>query len=96
MRSYELMYIINPALDEDGTNAVIEKFKTLIENNGGEVTKLDRWGKRRLAYEINDIKDGYYVLCYFSGKPAVAQELDRVMKITDDILRHMIVRNDEE
>lgn len=95
MREYELMYIINPSLEEEATNAVVEKFKTLVETNGGEIVKLDRWGKRRMAYEINDLKEGYYVLCFFKGEPAVAQELDRVMKITDDVIRHMIVRDEE-
>ncbi len=95
MRGYELMYIINPALDEEAVNVVVEKFKTLLENNGGEITKLDRWGKRRMAYEINDLKEGHYILCYFNGKPETAHELDRVMKISDDIIRHMIVRNEK-
>ncbi len=89
------MYIINPTLEEEAVNGVVEKFKTLVETNGGEISKLDRWGKRRLAYEIDDLKEGHYVLCYFNGNPAVAHELDRVMKITDEVIRHMIIRNEQ-
>lgn len=95
MRAYELMYIINPALDEENTNAVIEKFKGLIENNGGEITKLEKWGKRKLAYEIDDQKEGFYVLCYFKAGADVPQELDRVLKITDDVIKHMILKDEE-
>ncbi|MDO7787276.1 30S ribosomal protein S6 [Desulforamulus aquiferis] len=95
MRNYELMYIIKPDVEEEKLNALVEKFKGLVEENGAEVTKLDKWGKRRLAYEVNHIKDGFYVLMQFKAEPAAAAELDRVMKITDDILRHMIVREDE-
>lgn len=95
MRGYEVMYIINPALEEEAVIGVIEKFKNLLETNGGEISKLDRWGKRRLAYEIDDLKEGHYVLCNFNSKPEVAHELDRVMKIADDVVRHMIIRIDE-
>ena len=93
MREYEVMFIVKP-MEEEPTDAVVSKFETLIANQGGVVNKLDRWGKRRLAYEINDIMDGYYVLVHFSGEPKVVAELDRVLKITDEILRHMIVKKD--
>jgi small subunit ribosomal protein S6 len=79
-------------LDEEGTNAVIEKFKTLIETNGGEIVKLDKWGKRKLAYEINDYKEGFYVLCIFKAGADVPKELDRVLKITEDVIKHMTLR----
>jgi len=95
MRAYELMYIINTALDEEGTNAIIEKFKGLIETNGGEITKLDKWGKRKLAYEIDDQKEGFYVLCYFNAGTDVPKELDRVLKITDGVVKHMILKEEE-
>jgi small subunit ribosomal protein S6 len=95
MNAYELMYIINPALDEEGTNAVIEKFRGLIETNGGEIVKLDKWGKRKLAYEINDFKEGYYILCHFKAGADVPKELDRVLKITEDVVKHMILRIEE-
>ncbi len=94
MREYEVMFIVKP-MEEEATEAVISKFENLIATNGGAINKLDRWGKRRLAYEIEDIADGYYCLTLFSAEPAVVAELDRVMKITDEILRHMIIRKDD-
>lgn len=95
MRNYEVMYIIKPEVEEEQLNALVEKFKGLVEGMGAEVTKLDKWGKRRLAYEINHIREGIYVLMQFKAEAAAAAELDRVMKISDDIIRHMIVREDE-
>ena len=74
---------------------VIEKYKSLIENNGGELATVDKWGKRRLAYEIGDVNEGFYVVSKFNAEPKAANELDRVFKISDDILRHIIVREDE-
>lgn len=95
MRAYELIYIINPATDEETTSNVVEKFKGIIEKNGGEIVKLDKWGKKKLAYLIEDCAEGYYVLCNFKGEPAVAHELDRVLKITDEVIKHLIVREEE-
>jgi len=95
MRNYEMMSIVRPDLDEEKVAAVIEKFSALITNNGGELTSVDKWGKRRLAYEINDYREGIYVLVNFKGVAGTAQELDRVMKITDEILRFMILSKEE-
>ncbi|MDD2211748.1 MAG: 30S ribosomal protein S6, partial [Clostridia bacterium] len=78
----------------EGVKAVVEKFSALINEHGGEVTTVDSWGKRRMAYEIKDFHEGYYYLVAFQGVPATAQELDRVLKITDEILRFMILRKD--
>ena len=91
MRLYEVIFIVKP-MEEEATNAVIEKFTKLIQANGGTIEKEDRWGKKRLAYEINDHSEGYYVLLYVNAEPACVAECDRVMKITDDLLKHMIVR----
>jgi small subunit ribosomal protein S6 len=96
MRAYECLYIIKPDLDEEQTNAVMDKFKGLIENNGGEIAKLDKWGKRRLAYEIKHCREGYYVLMEFNGKPETVGELGRVFRITDEVLKHMTLRDDEK
>lgn len=96
MRQYELIFIVRTDLEEEATEAIIEKVKGIIENNGAEVINIDKWGKRRLAYEIKHIREGYYVLVNFKGEAKVAAELDRVLKITDAILRHIIVREDEE
>lgn len=95
MRNYEMMYIIKPDLDEEKLTAVIEKFSAIIADNGGEVASVDKWGKRRLAYEIKDYREGIYILVNFKGVAGTAQELDRVMKITDDILRFMILAKEE-
>lgn len=95
MRAYEVMYIINSELDEEQLTAVMDKFKGIIENNGGELVKLDKWGKRRLAYEIKRKREGFYVLMNYNGAPEIAHELDRVFKITDDVMKHMILRVDE-
>ena len=95
MRAYEVMYIIRPELDEEQNNAVIEKFKSLIENNGGEIAKLDKWGKRKLAYEIKRSREGFYVLIEFNGEAATAAELDRVFRITDEVLKYLIIREEE-
>lgn len=92
MREYEVMYILQPDFDEEKVNAAVEKFSGLIQANGGTVTNVEKWGKRRLAYEIKGQREGNYVLVLFSGEPAVSSELDRVMKISDEVLRHLIIR----
>ncbi|MBQ9365598.1 MAG: 30S ribosomal protein S6 [Schwartzia sp.] len=93
MRKYEVMFIVKP-MEEEKTNAVIEKFKKLIEANGGIIDKEDHWGKRRLAYTIKDFVEGDYELLYVSAEPECVKECDRVMKITEDVLKHMIVRSE--
>ena len=95
MRAYETLYIVKPELEEEQLTAVIDKFKGLIENNGGEVTKLDKWGKRRLAYEIKHSREGFYVLMEYNGEAETTAELDRVFRITDEIMKHMILREEE-
>ncbi|MFE5322306.1 30S ribosomal protein S6 [Paenibacillus sp. NPDC056579] len=92
MRKYEVMYIIRPDIEQDVVQATIEKFQGII-NNGGEITKHDVMGKRRLAYEINKFRDGHYVLVHFNANNEVISELDRVMKISDEIIRYMIVKD---
>ena len=95
MRKYEIVFIVKP-LDEEATNAIVEKFSKLVVANGGTIDKEDRWGKRRLAYEIKKEVEGFYVIFYVTYPPACVDECDRVMKITDEILKHMIVRADEK
>ncbi len=94
MRKYEVMFIVKP-LEEEATNAVIAKFENLINNNGGQVEKIDRWGKKRLAYVVKDFTEGFYCLTTFAAEPATILELDRIMKITEDILKFMITKVDE-
>ena len=86
---YELMYIINPNLSEEETAAVVEKFKALVEAHG-TLDELEEMGKRKLAYEINYISEGYYVLMKFTSAPEFPAELDRILGITDGILRRLI------
>ena len=91
---YEVMYIINPNLSEEETAAVVEKFKALVEQNG-TLEEREEMGKRKLAYEINYISEGYYVLVKFTSGPDFPAELDRVLGITDGILRSLITRRPE-
>ena len=86
---YEALYIINPQLGEDETKALVEKFKAMVEAEGTLIA-IDEWGKRRLAYLIDDLAEGYYVLMTFEAKPELPAELDRVMKITEGIMRCLI------
>lgn len=94
MRKYEVVYVLRPDLDEEKNAALVEKFKDLIESQGGEIIKIDKWGKRRLAYEVKDLREGVYILVHMNAEPKVAIELDRIFKITDEVLRHIIVRED--
>jgi small subunit ribosomal protein S6 len=95
MRQYELMYILDPSLEEDQQNALVERFQTLIGAQGGTIQHHERWERRRLAYEIKGRREGYYVVMNFTGSPAAEAELTRVLGITDGVLRHLIVKMDE-
>ena len=83
---YEVLYIIDPAQGEEGIAALVEKFKAMVEAEG-TLSNVDEWGKRRLAYPINDLTEGYYVLMNMETNPAFPAELERVMKITEGVLR---------
>ena len=83
---YEVLYIINPTLGEEEINTLVEKFKAMVEAEG-TLSNIDIWGKRRLAYEINDLTEGYYVLMNMETKPEFPAELERVMKITEGVMR---------
>ena len=90
MNNYEVMYIVKP-VEEEAYSAVVKKFDDLLTANGATIEKTDKWGKKHLAYEIQDLSEGYYVLVNFKAEPAAEKELDRIMKITDEVLRHMII-----
>ena len=92
--NYEVVYIMDPALGEEAIAAMIEKFKTLVETQG-TVAAIDDWGKRRLAYPIEDQTEGVYTLVRFESKPDFPAELDRIYKITDGIMRSIIVCLDD-
>jgi len=89
------MYIIDPTVEEDAIQELVERFSNLVVDQGGEVDKIDEWGNRRLAYPIKDYKEGYYVVMNFSGGSDVPKELERVYKITDSVLRYLIIREDD-
>ena len=93
MRKYEVVFIVKP-LQEEAINSVVEKFSKLIVANGGKIDKEDRWGKKRLAYEIKDEVEGYYVLFNFTSSAEFPAELDRIYKITDGIIRSLIVKKE--
>ncbi|MDO5021972.1 MAG: 30S ribosomal protein S6 [Eubacteriales bacterium] len=93
---YELIYIIDAAVNEEERKQLIARYNELIEQNGGKVEKVDEWGKRRLAYEINDKTEGYYVLLNYTAAPEVPKEIERNLAISEDILRYLTVRVEEK
>lgn len=96
MRNYEIMYIVRPDIEEEAQTALIERFKNLLNDNGAEVEKVEERGRKRLAYEINDYRDGYYVLVNFKGDENAINEFDRQAKFSDDIIRHMAIRVEDQ
>lgn len=91
--SYETVFILSTSLGDDGITATIDKFKSLIEAHG-TIDSVDDWGKRRLAYPINKQNEGHYTLINFSSSPEFTAELDRIYKITDGVIRSLIVRKE--
>ena len=92
--NYEAVYILNPDLTEEQIAAQVARFKAVVEADG-TVSGVEEWGKRRLAYPINDLNEGYYVLMTFSAAPAIPQELDRIFRISDSVMRSIIVSKDQ-
>lgn len=95
LRSYETMYIIKPTLDEDAIDAVAKKVDDQIAGIGGSVEKTEKRGRKRLAYEVKDFKDGFYVLTNFKADPSQIRELERLFRLNDDVIRHLVIRPDE-
>ena len=91
--SYETLFVVDLQLGEEGVAAIVEKFKNLIADNG-TVTEVNEWGKRRLAYPIDDLNEGYYVLVTFKADPAFPAELERIFSITEGVMRFLITRAD--
>lgn len=92
MNNYEILYIIKNDIDEDQKAAVVERFAESVRSLGGTVDSIDKWGTRKFAYPIDFMNEGYYVLMNFAAEATVPQELARQMKITDSIVRQMIVK----
>ncbi len=95
INKYETIFVVDATKTEEEITALVEKFKSLIEKYG-EIESVDEWGKRRLAYPINDLTEGYYVLVNFQSKPDFPVELERVYGITDGIIRNIVVRREED
>ena len=95
MINYEVMFIIDPALEDDAKEATIEAVKGIIAAEG-EVGNTDVWGMRKLAYPIQKKSEGYYVVIEFKAEPTLPKELDRRLKISDNVMRHLIVNKDEK
>lgn len=96
MREYEIMYILDPALEEERVSGLIERFSTLVTASGGEVAATDRWDKRKLAYEIAGKREGLYIVMTFRATPETVSEMDRQMRISEGVIRHLIVRPEEQ
>ena len=96
VRPYEALYICYPDRSDEEITATMEKYQKIAEDQGAEIVSVNRWDKRRLAYDIKDVGEGIYVLMTFKGEANVDRELDRLFKIGDDVLRHIIVRLDEK
>ena len=93
-RKYEVIYILDPTNGEDALNATSERIKALIES-AGTIDNIDEWGQRRLAYEIDDRKEGFYVLIDFTADAEFPRELERVLRITDGVLRCLVIGKDD-
>ena len=95
MNSYELLYIIDNDLSDEGKEAIVNKINAVVTDNGGTVDGIDKWGTRKLAYAINYKTEGYYVLMTFVSGPAFPRELDRKLRIAEGVMRSLIVCKDE-
>ncbi|HEX9062562.1 MAG TPA: 30S ribosomal protein S6 [Clostridia bacterium] len=93
MNKYETIFIISPAVGEEGTKGLVEKFKNLLETSA-QLENMDEWGKRRLAYPINDFNEGYYVFANFSAQSEFPHELERIYKITDGVIKYIVIKKD--
>ena len=96
MNQYEVMYVIDAALEDSARIELIDRFSDLVKKNGGEIDRVDEWGKRRLAYAINYKTEGYYVLMYIKAPSELPKELERNFQISDKILRSLVIRYEGE
>lgn len=95
MKAYELLVLLNPSLDDETRAATLQRVQDVITNDGGIVDSVDSWGKRKLAFEINKMTEGDYILIDFHTAPSAIAELDRVLHITDAVVRYMIVQRED-
>ena len=92
MNKYEVLYIIDASADDASKEAAIEKYSSLVTANGGEVESIDKWGVKKFAYEMNFKSEGYYVLMNFSANADLPAEMERQMRISDNIIRYLVIR----
>jgi small subunit ribosomal protein S6 len=96
MRHYEVMVILDAGLEEDAIRAIADRARQIITNGGGTLDKVDRWGKRRFAYEVHHRSEGYYLLLEITADPAIVAALDRMLGLADDVIRHKVIRLPEK
>jgi small subunit ribosomal protein S6 len=92
MRRYEVMIILDPSLEDKDAKAAVDRHLTTVSSRGGEVQNIDHWGKRRFAYEIRHINEGYYTVVVVNAEPDAVDELARVLGLADEVIRHKVVR----
>jgi small subunit ribosomal protein S6 len=95
VRPYELLFVLRPELEGEALEAAHERVRRLIEQQGGVIESVDRWGRRRLAYEIDHCRDGYYTVLHFQANPGATREIERGLRLAEEVLRYLIVRRDE-
>jgi small subunit ribosomal protein S6 len=91
-RRYEVMFIVDPRMEDPSIQQAVDRYLGVVRDRGGEVAKVDHWGRRKLAYEMNHLSEGYYVVAEMDTEAAVVDELDRVLRLADELVRHKIVR----
>ena len=96
MRKYEIMYILNASLEEAARTELMETLHAIITNDGGTIEKVDEWGMREFAYRIEDMTKGYYMVVTFSAEKEAVAELDRICRINQNVVRHLIVNLEEK
>ena len=94
-RKYEALYIVKPDIDDAAVQKIAERFKSVVEDQGGSVERAEKWEKRKLAYEIDKFKEGNYIIMNFEAGANTPAELNRLMRISDDIIRHRIYKIEE-
>ena len=95
MSKYELTFVVNAKIEDDERAAVVDKCKALIERFGGTITNVDKWGKRRLAYEIQKMKEGFYYVVQFDAPTSAPAEIESRIRIMDNVMRYLVVKREE-
>ncbi|CAD2072331.1 30S ribosomal protein S6 [Phocicoccus pinnipedialis] len=96
MRAYEILYVVRPNIEEDALKALVERFDDVLTSNGATIIESKEWGKRRLAYEIEDFKEGFYRIVKLDAEDSASvDEFERLAKINNDIIRHIVVRDEQ-